>query len=82
MKLYFSKDSSNEIVVKMSISTVVEEFSYVEMIKNLLLDNNFDETDFSAEITADEKGRIETMLSSINESVEEEEEGEGEGDIF
>ena len=79
MKLYFSKDSSNEIVVKMSNSTVVEEFSYVEMIKNLLLDNNFDDTDFSDEITEDEKDRIETMLSSINESIEEEEEGEEKG---
>jgi len=74
MKLYFSKDSSNEIVVKMSTSTVVEEFSYVEMIKNLLLDNKFDATDFSDDITEDEKDRIETMLSSINESIEKEEE--------
>jgi hypothetical protein len=81
MKLYFSKDNSNEIVVKMSTSTVVEEFSYVEMIKNLLLDNNFDDTDFSAEITEEEKGRIETMLSSITESVEEEEE-EDQEDLF
>lgn len=73
MKLYFSKDSSDEIVVKMSTTTVVEEFSYVDMIKNLLLDNTFDDTDFSSDISDDEKERIENMLSSINESIEKEE---------
>ena len=69
MKLYFSKDAQNEIVIKMSTGTVIEEFSYIEMIKNLLLDNKFDDTEYSEDITDDEKERIETMLSSINESI-------------
>ncbi|RLJ97755.1 hypothetical protein C8N27_2846 [Tenacibaculum discolor] len=69
MKLYFSKDDQDEIVVKMSTSTVQEDFSYVEMIKNLLNNNEFDETEFSSDFSDDEKSRIETMLSSINESI-------------
>lgn len=78
MKLYFSKDGQSDIVVKMSTGTVVEEFSYVDMIKNLMLDNKFDDTEYSEDITDEEKGRIETMLSSINESIiiENEEESE------
>lgn len=69
MKLYFSKDNQDEIVVKMSTSTIQEDFSYVEMIKNLLNNNEFDETEFSGDFSDDEKSRIETMLSSINESI-------------
>ena len=69
MKLYFSKDDQDEIVVKMSTSTVQEDFSYVEMIKNLLNNNEFDDTEFTDDFTDDEKSRIETMLSSINASI-------------
>tara|TARA_R110002074_G_scaffold284837_1_gene456580 strand:+ start:311 stop:568 length:258 start_codon:yes stop_codon:yes gene_type:complete len=69
MKLYFSKDDQDEIVVKMSTSTIQEDFSYVEMIKNLLNNNEFDETEFSGDFSDDEKSRIESMLSSINESI-------------
>lgn len=72
MKLYFSKDDQDEIVVKMSTSTIQEDFSYVEMIKNLLNNNEFDETEFSGDFSDDEKSRIETMLSSINESISSE----------
>lgn len=69
MKLYFSKDDQDEIVVKMSTSTIQEDFSYVEMIKNLLENNEFDDTEFTDDFTDDEKTRIETMLSSINASI-------------
>ena len=72
IKLYFSKDDQDEITVKMSTSTVQEEFSYVEMIKNLLDNNAFDETEFSGDFTDDEKSRIESMLNSINDSIETE----------
>lgn len=69
MKLYFTKDEENDIVVTMSTGTVVEEFSYVDMIKNLMLNNKFDDTEYSNGITDEEKDRIETMLSSINGSI-------------
>ena len=69
MKLYFSKDDQDEIVVKMSTSTIQEDFSYIEMIKNLLENNEFDDTEFTDDFTDDEKTRIETMLSSINASI-------------
>lgn len=55
MKLYFSKDDQDEIVVKMSTSTVQEDFSYVEMIKNLLENKEFDDTEFTDDFTDDEK---------------------------
>ena len=69
MKLYFSKNGQNEIVVQMSSSTIQEDFSYIEMIKNLLIRNEFEETEYIGDFTDDEKGRIETMLKEINDSI-------------
>lgn len=76
MKLLFSKDEEENIIVKMAKGTVVEEFSYVEMIKILLQNNTFDNTDFGNNITSEEIERIESMLSSINDSLEVEEENQ------
>ena len=82
MKLYFSKDEQNEIVVKMSTLTIQEDFSYIQMIKNLLVQNKFKETDFLGDFSDDEKNRIQAMLKNINDSIvtsgEEESEEEGE----
>jgi len=82
MKLYFSKDEQNEIVVKMSTLTIQEDFSYIQMIKNLLVKNKFKETDFLGDFSDDEKNRIQAMLKNINDSIvtsgEEESEEEGE----
>jgi hypothetical protein len=69
MKLYFTKDEQQEIVVQMSTGIVMQEFSYIEMIKGLLSSNNFEATDYSDEITDEEEDRIESMLSSINDSI-------------
>lgn len=69
MKLYFSKDDQDEIIVKMSTSTIQDDFSYVKMIKNLLDNNEFEDTEFSEDFTEDEKTRIETMLTTINSSI-------------
>lgn len=70
MKLIFTKENDNEITVQLTKGTVVEPFSYVEMIKQLLFLNKFDEVDY-INISEDEKKRIEGMLRKINEAVEE-----------
>lgn len=69
MKLHFSKDDQDEIVVEMSTSNIQEDFSYVEMIKTLLENNTFDSTEFSGDFSDEEKSRIENMLNSINDSI-------------
>ena len=77
MKLFFSKNDRDEIIVKMSTSTVQQEFSYVEMIKNLLENNVFDDTDFTDEFSDEEIDRIESMLTKINDSIATEDSGIG-----
>lgn len=77
MKLFFSKNDRDEIIVKMSTSTVQQEFSYVEMIKNLLENNVFDDTVFTDEFSDEEIDRIESMLTKINDSIATEDSGIG-----
>jgi len=70
MKLIFTKNADNEINVQLAKGTVLEEFSYTEMIKQLLENNNFEEIEYY-NISDDEKSRIEVMLKKINETIEE-----------
>lgn len=70
MKLIFTKSEENEITVQLTKGTIVENFSYVEMIKQLLGHNKFEDTDYN-NINEDEKKRIEGMLEKINAAVDE-----------
>jgi cupin superfamily acireductone dioxygenase involved in methionine salvage len=72
MKLIFEKNSDKEITVKLANGTIVEEFSYTQMIKQLLKKNNFDDSDY-ININADEQLRIQEMLKKINSAIESEE---------
>lgn len=78
MKLIFNKEESNDITVKIQQGTVAVDFTYTEMIKQLLEDNTIDETDFG-NLSDDEKENLEEMLSKVSdifteEEIEEEEE--------
>ena len=68
MKLIFTKNPNNEIDVQLTKGTVVENFSYTEMVKQLLEENSFEDTDFK-NISEEEKKRIENMLQKINEVI-------------
>ena len=70
MKLIFTKNADLEINVQLAKGTILEDFSYTEMLKQLLDNNNFEETEYH-NITDDEKSRIEVMLKKINETIEE-----------
>ena len=71
MKLIFNKDEEDNIVVQMAIGTIVENFEYVSMVKELLKNNSFEETQFADSITADERERINNMLMQINKVINE-----------
>jgi hypothetical protein len=66
MKLLFSKDSNNEIAVKLQNGTVIEDFTYIEMIRQLLGKNEFNDTDFG-NLSETEKDKIRLMLGKISE---------------
>lgn len=73
MKLIFSKNSSNEINVQLQKGTIIENFTYIEMINQLLVDNNFNDVDFG-NLSETEKAKINSMLEKITDVFEEEEE--------
>jgi hypothetical protein len=73
MKLIFEKDTNNEINVKLQNGEVTQNFTYIEMVKQLLLNKNFDDTDFG-NLSKDEQGKIKNMLEKISDVFEEKEE--------
>ncbi len=77
MKLLFNKEDNNDITVKIQQGTVPVEFTYTEMIKQLLENNTIDDTDFG-NLLDDEKENLEEMLNKISEIFDEEEESEEE----
>ena len=70
MKLIFSKDENNEISLQLQRGTTVENFSYVEMVRQLLERNTFEDTDFG-NLSTEEQGKIQTMLDKISKALEE-----------
>ena len=73
MKLIFTKDANNEINVQLQKGTIVEDFSYTEMVSQLLTSNVFEDTDFT-NLSDDEQAKIESMLSKISAVFQDEEE--------
>ena len=72
MKLKFFKTESNEISLQIQRGTTFEDFSYIEMVSQLLQDNTFEDTDFG-NLSEDEKEKIQKMLDKINNIFQEDE---------
>jgi len=75
MKLLFNKEKNNDITVKIQQGTVPIEFTYTEMVKQLLENNTIDDTDFG-NLSDDEIENLKEMLSKISEIFNEEEKDE------
>ena len=71
MRLVFTKDLNNEIQVQLQNGTILQVFSYTEMVKQLLVDNVFEDTIFE-NLTDDETKKINFMLEKIKDVFEEE----------
>lgn len=71
MKLIFEKDANNDINVKLQNEDAIQNFTYIEMVKQLLLNKNFDDTDFG-NLSEDEQGKIKNMLEKISDVFKEE----------
>lgn len=70
MKLIFRK-INGDMEVLIRTGTAEDEFSYVEMIKSLVKNNKFEDTEFDESISNKEKDSINELLSKINLVVEE-----------
>lgn len=64
MKLIFQKNGDNEISVQIQKGTIIVDFSYIEMVRQLLENNIFEEVDFG-NLSEDEKVKIQSMLDKI-----------------
>ncbi len=65
MKLIFSKNSNNEIELKLQKGTIAEDFSYTEMVRQLLEENKFEDTDYGS-LTEEEQQKINSMIEKIS----------------
>ncbi|WP_010182656.1 gas vesicle protein GvpK [Aquimarina agarilytica] len=72
MKLIFNKEENNDITVKIEQELIPVEFTYTEMIKQLLENNSIDDTDFG-NLSENEKSNLGDMLSKISNIFDEEE---------
>ncbi len=73
MKLIFSKNGNNEIGLKLQKGTVIEDFSYTEMVRQLIDENKFEDTDYGT-LTPEEQQKINSMLDKISDVFKEDEE--------
>lgn len=69
MKLFFDKKENGDICVTIQKGTVTEQFSYLEMLKQLLEDNNIEEPNFT-NFEEEEKNKIRELLNKIKVEVE------------
>lgn len=76
MKLLFTKDDSGDIKVQIQVGTILEDFSYIEMVKQLLNDNQIIEPDFR-NIEDDERSKIKDMLAEIGKVFSDESDNKG-----
>ena len=68
MKLIFKKEEDKDINLTLTNGTIVEDFSYTAMVKQLLTNVPLEESDF-INISSEEQLRINAMLQKINEAV-------------
>lgn len=67
MKLVFSKNEDDNITIQIVKGTTTIDFTYVDMVKELLENNSIEDPVFNEDaVSDDEKGRIKSMLQRIS----------------
>jgi len=75
MKLIFTKDDDHQVSVQQEISGQQEEFSYVDMIRELLDKGVLEPPELIGDFTEPEQVSINRMVGFINETIEAEKKG-------
>jgi len=70
MNLIFNKEENNDITIKMLKGTTAIDFTYTEMISQLLENNSIEDTDFG-NLSEDEIASLKEMLGKISSIFEE-----------
>ena len=76
MKLVFKKGEDHQISVFREINGSQEEFSYVEMIKELIDSKELEEPDISEGFSDAEISSIKSMVNFINKEISETDESD------
>lgn len=72
MKLFFKKEGEK---ISVNIKDNGEkDFDYITMIKSLIKENEFEESEFEGEFTAEEKQSVATILKGISDAITEDDE--------
>lgn len=71
MRLVFTKEANGDIKSQIHTGTFLTEFSYSEMIKQLLQNNEIEEPEFNG-LEPEEESKIKEMLDDISSIFEEE----------
>lgn len=73
MKLIFKKEENQNIQIQLVTGTSTIDFTYIEMIKDLIKNNEIETPIFEGDISEEEKDRLNAMLKKISESIIEKE---------
>ncbi len=72
MKLVFSRpEEGSSVQMQIVEGTATIDFSYVEMVKGLLNENEFEESVYNGQFSDEEKEKINQMLARISRAVTE-----------
>lgn len=80
MRLVFTKDNNDDIKAQIHTGTILTDFSYVEMVKQLIENKEIDDVSFDG-IEDDEKTKIEEMLDEISKVFAEEEDDNSDSNL-
>ncbi len=69
MKLVFNKDENSQISVSQEVEGKTKDFSYVDMIKNLINEKKLEEPQVDDGFSEAETKSIKTMVDLINREV-------------
>lgn len=69
MKLIFSKDSNQEILVSCKKGENATEFNYISMIKELINVKKLEEPEFDGDFSEAEIESVRSMFNDINQDV-------------
>ncbi len=69
MKLVFSKNEELEISVHKKSGDSLSDFTYIDMIKELIREQKLDAPELDGEFSEAEKGSINSMVKHINDEV-------------
>lgn len=71
MRLVFTKEANGDIKSQIYTGTILTDFSYTEMVKQLLQSNVIEESEFNG-LEKEEESKIKEMLENISSIFENE----------